>query len=92
MVVNELMITANEIEYKNARLVMLPADAITTSQIALHILGVFSFLLLGKSCRVQLSTQGLFYPVVGDRWMLELTLGRGNLLVGSARIFLTLRT
>ena len=26
--VNELMMTANEIEYKDARLVMLPADAI----------------------------------------------------------------
>ena len=28
MVVNELMMTANEIEYKDARLVMLSADAI----------------------------------------------------------------
>ena len=27
--VNELMMTANEIEYKDARLVMLPVDAIT---------------------------------------------------------------
>ena len=27
--VNELMMTANKIEYKDARLVMLPADAIT---------------------------------------------------------------
>ena len=27
--VNELMMTANKIEYKNARLVMFPADAIT---------------------------------------------------------------
>ena len=27
--VNELMMTANEIEYKDARLVMLPADTIT---------------------------------------------------------------
>ena len=27
--VNELMMTANKIKYKNARLVMLPADAIT---------------------------------------------------------------
>ena len=26
--VNELMMTANKIEYKNARLVLLPADAI----------------------------------------------------------------
>ena len=28
-IVNELMMTANKIEYKDARLVMLPADAIT---------------------------------------------------------------
>ena len=28
MVVNELMMTVNEIEYKDARLVMLPTDAI----------------------------------------------------------------
>ena len=63
------MMTANEIEYKDARFVILPADAITTSQIALHILGVFSFLLIGKPCGVQLSTQGLFYPVTGDRNM-----------------------
>ena len=62
--VNELMMTTNKIEYKNARLVMPPA-----SQIALHILEVFSFLLTDKSCGVQLSTQGLFYPVAGDRNM-----------------------
>ena len=29
MIVNELMMTANEIEYKDARLVMLPTHAIT---------------------------------------------------------------
>jgi hypothetical protein len=28
---------------------------------------VFFFLLTGKSCGVQLSTQGLFYPVAGDK-------------------------
>ena len=62
--------TANEIEYKDARLVMLPTDAIKPpSQIALYILGVFSFLLTGKSCGVQLNTQGLFYPIIGDRNM-----------------------
>jgi hypothetical protein len=38
-----------------------------TSQKALHILGVVSFLVMGKSCGVQLSTQGLFYPIAGDR-------------------------
>ena len=48
--VNELIMTTNEIEYKDARLVMLPAYAITTSQIALHIIRVFSFFLSGKSC------------------------------------------
>ena len=51
--VNKLIMAANKIEYKDTRLVML--------------LGVFSFLLTGKSCGVQMSTQGLFYPVAGDR-------------------------
>ena len=46
--VNEPMRLLIKIEYKDARLVMLPANA-THSQIALHILGVFSFLLSGKS-------------------------------------------
>jgi hypothetical protein len=55
--VDELNMTTNKIEYKDALLVMLPTYAIKpTSQIALHILEVFSFLLTGKSCRVQLST------------------------------------
>ena len=48
--VNELMMTANEVEYKDARLVMLPQMQQPISQIALHILGVFYFLLSGKSC------------------------------------------
>ena len=49
--VNEPMRLLIKIEYKDARLVMLPTNAIKpTSQIALHILGVFSFLLSGKSC------------------------------------------
>jgi hypothetical protein len=48
---NELMMTANKIKYKDARLVMLSCRYNKpTSQIALHILGVFSFLLTGKSC------------------------------------------
>ena len=38
--VNELMMTANKIEYKNARLVMLHADAITRKPDSL---GVFYF-------------------------------------------------
>ena len=65
--VNELMMIANEIEYKDARLVMLPADAITHKPDSLAYPWSLSFLLTGKSCGVQLSTQGLFYPVVGDR-------------------------
>ena len=49
--VNEPMQLLIKIEYKDAHLVMLPANAIKpTSQIALHILGVFLFLLSGKFC------------------------------------------
>ena len=44
--VNEPMQLLIKIKYKDACLVMLPTNA-TTSQIALHILGVFSFLLSG---------------------------------------------
>jgi hypothetical protein len=85
------MMTANKKKYKDAYLVMLLADAINPqARKPCIILGVFSFLLTGKSCRVQLSTQGLFYPVAGDRF-LKLTLVCGNLLVGSARIFFTCR-
>ena len=51
--VNELMMTANKIDYKDARLVMLSADAIihkpNKSCISLE---SFTFLLLGKSCWV----------------------------------------
>ena len=43
--VNEPMWLLIKIEYKDARLVMLPANAI-----ALHILRVFSFFLSDKSC------------------------------------------
>jgi len=45
--VNEQMMTANEIEYKDARLVMLPQMQKPTSQIALHILIVFYFAPVG---------------------------------------------
>ena len=41
--VNKLMTTANKIEYKDSRLVMLPVIRQPTSQIALHILKVFYF-------------------------------------------------
>ena len=69
-IVNEIMMTANKIEYKDARLVMPLADAINPqARLPCIFLGVFSFLLTDKSCRVQLSTQGLFYPIAGDRNM-----------------------
>ena len=49
--VNEIVMTANKIEYKDACLVMLPTDAITHKPDSLaYPLGVFSFLLTGKSC------------------------------------------
>ena len=59
--VNELMMTANKIEYKDARLVMLPQIQKPTSQISLA--------LSDKSCLVQLCTQG-FIPLlqVIDGW------------------------
>jgi hypothetical protein len=62
------MMTANKKKYKDAHLIMLLADAINPQvRKTCIILGVFSFLLTGKSCGVQLSTQCLFYPVTGDR-------------------------
>ena len=49
--VNELMMTANKIDYKDARLVMLPTDAITHKPNKPYIsLESFIFLLSGKSC------------------------------------------
>ena len=54
--VNELMMTANKIEYKDARLVILPADAITHKPNKPCIsLESFIFLLLG-----------FYSPVAGD--------------------------
>ena len=49
--VNELMMTANEIEYKNACLVMLPTDTITHKPDSL----AYSWSLLFFSCRVSLA-------------------------------------
>ena len=66
---NGLMVTANKIEYKDARLVMLPVDAITHKPDSPAYPWSLFFLLMGKPCRVQLSTQGLFYPIEGDRNM-----------------------
>jgi hypothetical protein len=67
--VNELMMTAKKFECKNVRLVMLPADVITHKSESLAYPWSLFFLLTGKSCEVQLSTQGLFYPIVGDKNM-----------------------
>jgi hypothetical protein len=65
---NERMMIANKKKYKDAHFVMLLADAIIPqAKKPCIILGVFFFLLTGKSSRVQLSTQGLFYPVAGNR-------------------------
>ena len=50
MVVNELMMTVNEIEYKDTRLVMLPADAITHKPDSL----AYPWSLLFSSCWVSL--------------------------------------
>ena len=61
--VNELMMTTNKIEYKDACLVMLPADAITHKPDSL----VYPWSLLFFSCRVSLIEYNrilriLFYP------------------------------
>jgi hypothetical protein len=67
--VNEMIMTANKTEYKDAHLVMLLANAINPQARKPCIsLKYFVFLLTGNSCRVQLSTQSLFYPVAGDRY------------------------
>ena len=49
--VNELMMTANKIDYKDARLVMLPADAITHKPDSL----AYPWSLLFSSCQVSLA-------------------------------------
>jgi hypothetical protein len=49
--------TANKKKHKDAPLVMLLANAINPqARKPCIILGIFSFLLMGKSCGVQLST------------------------------------
>ena len=49
--VNELMMTANKIEYKDARLVMLPVDAITHKPDSLsYHWSLLLFFPSGKSC------------------------------------------
>ena len=85
--VNEPIRLLIKIKYKDARLVMLPANATHKPDSLVYPCSLF-FLLSGKSCWVQLSTQGFIPPVGGARWMLELTFVCGFLLVGSARISL----
>ena len=51
LLVNKLMMTANEVEYKDARLVMLPADAITHKPDSL----AYPWSLLFSFCRVSLA-------------------------------------
>jgi hypothetical protein len=63
------MMTTNKIEYKDASLVMLPADAITHKPDSLAYPWSLFFSPGGKSYGVQLSTQGLFYPVADNRNM-----------------------
>jgi hypothetical protein len=65
--VKELQLIANKTKYNDAHLVMLPADAITHKLESLANPWSLFFPLTGKSCEVQLSTQGLFYPIAGDR-------------------------
>jgi hypothetical protein len=61
------MMVANKKKYKDTHLVMLLADAINPyARKPCIIFGVFFFPPDGKSYRVQLSTQGLFYPIAGD--------------------------
>jgi hypothetical protein len=57
--VNELMMTANKKKYKDAHFSNASCryNKPTSQKV---------FLLTGKSCGVQLSTHGLFYPVEGD--------------------------
>ena len=67
--VNEPMRLLIKIEYKDARLVMLSANATHKPDSLAYPWSLF-FLLSDKSCWVQLSTQGFIPPVAGDRWML----------------------
>ena len=91
--VNELIMTANKIEYKDARLVMLPADAITHKPNSL----AYPWSLLFSSYRVSLAEYNrvlrVLFPLLQViEGYLELTLMCENLLVGSERISFTLRS
>ena len=86
------MMTANKIEYKDAYLVMLLADAITNKLDSL----VYPWSLLFSSYWVSLAEYNQVLRVYSPllqviRGYIELTLVCGNLLVGSERIPFTLR-
>ena len=90
--VNELMMTANKIDYKDARLVMLPTDAITHKPDSL----AYPWSLLFSSCWVSLAEYNqvlrVLFPLLQViEGYLEVTLMCGNLLLGSERIPFTLR-
>ena len=84
--------TANKLDYKDIRLVMLSADAITHKPDSLAYLWSHLFF----SCRVSLAEynrvlRALFPLMQVTGGYVELTLVCGNLLVGSERIPFTLR-
>ena len=86
------MMTANKIEYKDARLIMLPADAITHKPDSL----AYPWNLLFSSYRVSLveyiRVLRVLFPLLQViRGYLELNLVWENLLVGSAGIPFALR-
>ena len=90
--VNELMMIANKIEYKDTRLVMLAADAITHKPDSL----AYPRSLLFSSCRISLAEYNrvlrILFPLLQvTRGYIELTLVCENLLVGLERIPFTLR-
>ena len=58
--VNELMMTANKIKYKDTRLVMLPVDAITHKLDSL----AYPWSLLFSSCRVNLAEYNQVFRVL----------------------------
>ena len=91
--VNELMITANKIEYKDTHLVMLLTYTITHKLDNL----AYPWSLLFFSCRVSLAEYNrvlrVLFPLLQViRGHLELTLVCGNLLVGLERISFMLRS
>ena len=90
--VNELMMTANKIDYKDARLVMLPIDAITHKPDSL----AYPWSLLFPSYWVSFAEYNqvlrVLFPLLQvTGGYVELTLVCGNLLVGSERIPFLLR-